>query len=105
MGHRSQQGRARSLAEVEALMDTNTHTEAVLAVIAAARLLEKVDLSEAINAAEHAAIVAPMIDPTLWRENGNKLAEDIELMRKAKPLWLWAKEARERHDARVQSGS
>lgn len=39
------------------------------------------NLQEAIEMAEHAEVFGPFVDPTLYREKGRGLKQDIALMR------------------------
>lgn len=47
----------------------------------AARYLVQLPLQDLLDVAEKAAAAGPFIDPTLYRENGPKLAEDIAMLR------------------------
>jgi hypothetical protein len=47
---------------------------------AMAQLLEEAPLPEMLAAAERADSIGPLVDPTLYREKGRALAEDIEML-------------------------
>ena len=49
----------------------------------AAALVSAARLNEAIDAASQAESIAPIIDPTLYREKGQALSQDIQLLRAA----------------------
>lgn len=70
------------------------HRSTVETVVAAARLLLMAELEEAIDAGERALAVGPIADATLFRERHTALEEDMQLLRKALPLWQWARDVR-----------
>ena len=69
---------------------------AVLASALSAREILALDLPKLIEDGERAQTVAPLLDPTAFIHRGQALAEDLELLRAALPLWQWGKKVRER---------
>ena len=67
--------------------ETEAYRAAVVGVVMAARALEGHDLEGILAAISRADTLAPMIDPTLWREKHKAMAEDAEMLRAALPLW------------------
>lgn len=51
-----------------------------------AGMVKEIPLREMLAAADHSMGIGPILDPTLWRQNHQKLQEDIELMRAVLPL-------------------
>jgi hypothetical protein len=49
-------------------------------------LIEKAPLGEMLAAAEHADAVGAFVDPTLYRDKGRALSEDIEMLRALRPV-------------------
>lgn len=59
---------------------------AVVACGIAARMLGQHDIARLIAQGERALDIGPLLDPTLYREKGQALREDIEALRAALPL-------------------
>ena len=64
-------------------MNPIEYLRAQQAVRMALAMLMQVDLDAAIDAGELAESVGPMLDPTLYREKGRALHQDVELFRAA----------------------
>jgi hypothetical protein len=52
--------------------------------------LRSIDVPAAIEAIGKAETVGPVLDPTLYRANGQKMAEDKAMLEAALPLWRLA---------------
>jgi len=68
-------------------MDGGDYQAAVLSVVMAARMLLQHDLDAVLAAIDRAGAIGPLLDPTLYREKGQAMQEDRELLMAAKPLW------------------
>ncbi len=71
------------------------HQTAVMSVISAMRILRMVDLPKVLDNIERASAIGPLIDPTLYLRNGDKMHEDKDLLKAALPLWRFAKKLAE----------
>jgi hypothetical protein len=59
------------------------YQDAVIACVAARRALKVHDLAGLLEAIEHAGAVAPILDPTLYREKASAMEEDRRLLEAA----------------------
>jgi hypothetical protein len=60
---------------------------AVVACHLARALLHDYDLPSLLRAIEHSEAVAPIIDPTLYREKAKAMKQDRDIIRAAMALW------------------
>lgn len=67
------------------------HRMAVMLVISSARVVGAIDLDDAIQKAERALDMGPILDPTLWIQKHKDLESDLEILRAALPLWQLVK--------------
>lgn len=79
-------------------MDQDDYRSAVMACRVAAKMLAQHDLSGLLRAVDRADAVGPILDPTLWRDKHEAMAEDAELLRAALPLAELASRINDRHD-------
>jgi hypothetical protein len=60
---------------------------AVVACHLARALLHDYDLPSPLRAIEHSEAVAPILDPTLYREKAKAMGQDRDIIRAAMALW------------------
>ncbi len=68
------------------MSDLETYRAAVVACALARQVLRQHDLAGLIRAIDHAETVGPVLDPTSYRERGDAMREDRELLRCALTL-------------------
>jgi hypothetical protein len=77
---------------------------AVVACLLARALLHQHDLPSLLRAIEHSEAVAPILDPTLYREKAKAMGQDRDIIRAAMALWRFTisadAEARSYHRGR-----
>lgn len=56
------------------------HQNAVATIYAAAQLLAAIDVPQLLQDIDHADAVAPILDPSLWRDKKQAMDEDRELL-------------------------
>lgn len=66
----------------------------------AAKVIAQYDIPDMLDRMKRAEAVGPILDPTLYREKGQDMERDMELVEAARPLWEWAQKARETEKAR-----
>lgn len=67
------------------------HAQAMLLVLAAARLLAHLDLDERLRDIARADSIAQIVAPTLYRNRSREMHEDKEILEAALPLWRLAR--------------
>lgn len=67
------------------------YRSALYACRIAATILLAHDLDEMLAAIAKADALAPILDPTLYRDKAKAMHEDRELLEAARPLWVLAK--------------
>ena len=66
------------------------HQAAVVACHMARALLHQHDLPSLLRAIEHSEAVAPVLDPTLYREKAKAMRQDRDIIRAAMALWQFS---------------
>ena len=72
------------------------YQNAIGACMAAARIITLYDLPDLLNSIATADALGPILDPTLWIQNNQKMTEDRKIIEAAMPLWKLAKMLEER---------
>jgi hypothetical protein len=68
-------------------LEIQEYQAAVRTVALLSSILLQHDIPELLAAIEHADAVGPLVDPTLWRNNHKKMAEDREILQAALPMY------------------
>lgn len=71
-------------------MTGEEYTAALMICAGSARSLSLIDVPDMLRRIENAEAVGPILDPTLYRAQSQKMAEDKELLEAALPLWRMA---------------
>ena len=78
-------------------MEHGEYREGLLLTYALATgLARAVDVPAMLAAIEYSEAVAPIIDPTLYRDNAGCMGEDKAVLQAALPLWRLGKKVLER---------
>ena len=72
------------------------YQQAVMCCHVAGQMLARFDLDFLLTAINRAEAVAPLTDPTLYREKSEAMNRDKEILKAARPLWLLFK----KHEAK-----
>ena len=70
---------------------------ALSAIFQAARLMAGFDLPSIVEQIGRCEAIGPIMAPSLWIQNGGKMAEDKEMIEAALPLWRWLQKIEQPH--------
>jgi len=76
-------------------MKKDEYRAALLIVYTQAMVLAAYDLDEMIAAIDRAETLGPIVDPTLWKDKRQSMAEDRAVLEAALPLWRMGRELNE----------
>ena len=68
------------------MTDRETYQTAVRTVALAAKMISQFDLPQLLEDIARADIVGPIVDPTMWIQNGEAMRQDAAMLKAALPL-------------------